>query len=320
MDGLCCSDIHSVGALDEVDCEMLAAISEDAIERHPGADEPILMMRADTGTCVFFGQGGCELHRKLGPELKPSPCRRFPFGLTATPAGGRITTQHRCPCRTLGPRPAITIEMARPCLVDHDGDLQPDHAVQTVPWVAGHELPFDEYARREADMLEVFLEGKTFRQAIQREPFTALQGRSWSDVAQELSACEGPSRVDTAARWVGDAIAVLVERGHRSERDRPWADAFEHARKRVRGPEHPNVIFGDWLADELWGLRWTHWGSLARARTDWATRLAIARKTTAWLIEEGFRDDVAAAEAVMIADVVGHSEPWERLQAQIPDR
>ena len=87
-DGLCCTDIHAIGALEEHDCEFLTAISEDAVTRHPTEDASVLMMQAESGACVFLGEGGCALHARLGPENKPSPCIRFPFGLTATPRGG----------------------------------------------------------------------------------------------------------------------------------------------------------------------------------------------------------------------------------------
>ena len=39
-DGLCCSDIHAVGALTDDDCEMLSMISEDAFERHDHRQTP----------------------------------------------------------------------------------------------------------------------------------------------------------------------------------------------------------------------------------------------------------------------------------------
>ena len=42
-----------VGALSDEDCEMLAMISEDAIDRHDGEDAAVMMMRSDTGRCVF---------------------------------------------------------------------------------------------------------------------------------------------------------------------------------------------------------------------------------------------------------------------------
>jgi hypothetical protein len=67
-------------------------------------------------------------------------------------------------------------------------------------------------------------------------------------------------------------------------------------------------------------MRWTHYGSLARARTEWATRLAIARRIAGWLdITTPLKDNVSAAEAVMIVDVIGTTDPWERVQAAIKE-
>jgi hypothetical protein len=65
-------------------------------------------------------------------------------------------------------------------------------------------------------------------------------------------------------------------------------------------------------------MRWTNYGSLARARSEWATRLAIARRIAGWLdISTPAKDNVSAAEAVMIVDVIGTTDPWERVRAAI---
>jgi hypothetical protein len=83
-------------------------------------------------------------------------------------------------------------------------------------------------------------------------------------------------------------------------------------------PVPPNQVFGDWLADEVWSMRWTRFGSLARARAELATRLAIARRIAGWLdIGSPKSDNISAAEAVMIVDVIGTSDPWERVQEAI---
>jgi hypothetical protein len=75
------------------------------------------------------------------------------------------------------------------------------------------------------------------------------------------------------------------------------------------------VVFGDWLADEIWSLRWTRFGSLARARAELATRLAIARRISGSLdVSTPLQDNISAAEAVMIVDVIGTSDVWERVQ------
>lgn len=320
-DGLCCSDIHAVGALSEDDCEMLAMISEDAIDRHQGEDAAVMMMRSDTGRCVFWSEQGCAIHSQLGSEMKPTPCIQFPYALTATPAGGRISTQHRCTCRTLGSLPPITVETARPCLLDSTGELKPEHAVlDEVAWSGTETLSFAEYAEREAGLLSDLLEGKSLTTVLRADPFPTLDGMTWPEVADELLEFHGPSRAATASRWFGEAIGFLVDRRERTESSRPWADAFERAGQRVEEPVSPNKVFGDWLADELWSMRWTHYGSLARARAEWATRLAIARRIAGWLdISTPLQDNISAAEAVMIVDVIGTTDPWEMVQAAIKE-
>jgi hypothetical protein len=318
-DGLCCSDIHAVGALSEEDCEMLALISEEAIDRHDGEDAAVMMMRSDTGRCVFWSEEGCALHSKLGPDMKPSPCIQFPYALTATPVGGRISTQHRCTCRTLGSLSPVTAEAARPCLLDSEGELKPEHVVlDEVRWSNTETLCFEEYAERESALLQALIEGKGLGAVLDADPFPELHGTTWSAVADELLGFEGSSRAAVATRWFADALGFLIERRERTEYERPWADSFERAAARVVNPVSPNDVFGDWLADELWSMRWTHWGSLARARSEWATRLAIARRIAGWLdISTPKKDNVSAAEAVMIVDVVGTTDPWEKVLAAL---
>ena len=318
-DGLCCSDIHAVGALTEDDCEMLAVISEDAFERHEGEDAAVMMMRSDTGRCVFWSDDGCALHAQLGPELKPTPCIQFPYALTATPGGGRISTQHRCTCRTVGRLPPVTIEAARPCLLDADGELKPEHAVlDEVPWSEGETVSFAEYVEREAPLLDALILGENLTRVLDAAPFPRLEGTTWLAVADELLEFRGSSRAAVASRWLADAIGFLVARRERTETARPWADSFERAGARIVDPVSPNRVFGDWIADELWSMRWTHWGSLAKARAEWATRLAIARRIAGWLdISTPKNDNLAAAEAVMIVEVISTTDPWEKVLAAL---
>lgn len=320
-DGLCCSDVHAVGPLNDEDVEFIEMISKDAIDRHEQEDAAVLMMNTDTGHCVFWSEAGCALHAKLGPEMKPSPCIQFPYGLTATPTGGRVTTQHRCPCRTLGPRPPLTPEDAKPCIVDQEGELKPDHAVEEpIAWSSTERLAFEEYESRESELIAELLTAKGLGRVLGADPFPPLRAASWTEVADDLLGFEGSSRVSTAARWFGDALGFLVDRRDRTEHTRPWADAFAHAEARVENPENPNRVFGDWLADEIWALRWSPYGSLARARKELATRLAVARRIAGWLeIDNPRRDNVSAAEAIMIVDVIGSTDSWQAVQQAITE-
>jgi len=320
-DGLCCSDIHAVGALSDEDCEMLAMISDDAIDRHENEDAAVLMMRSDNGRCVFWSEQGCAIHSQLGSEMKPSPCIQFPYALTATPVGGRISTQHRCTCRTLGPLPPVTAEAARPNLLDSNGELKPEHAVlDDVTWSATESLSFAEYAEREAGLIGGLIEGKNLMTVLEAQPFPQLEGITWSAVVAELLEFDGPSRAAAAARWFGGAIGFLLDRREPTGLDRPWADSFEKAGQRVVDPVSPNRVFGDWLADEVWSMRWSRFGSLARARVELATRLTIARRIAGWLdISTPKQDNISAAEAVMIVDVIATTDIWESAQEAIPE-
>jgi hypothetical protein len=253
--------------------------------------------------------------------MKPTPCIQFPYALTATPAGGRISTQHRCTCRTLGPLPLVTAEDARPNLLDSNGELKPEHAVlDEVAWSGIESLSFADYAAREAALISALIEGKGLMTVLEAQPFPKLEGITWSAVVDELLEFHGPSRAGAAARWFGSAIGFLVDRREPTALDRPWADSFEQAGARVVDPVSPNRVFGDWLADEVWSMRWSRFGSLARARVELATRLAIARRIAGWLdISTPKQDNISAAEAVMIVDVIGTTDIWEKAQEAIPE-
>jgi hypothetical protein len=205
--------------------------------------------------------------------------------------------------------------------LDSNGELKPEHAVfDEVAWSPGESISFVEYAEREAIMIDALLDGKSLSTVLRAQPFPDLDSMTWLDVADELLEFRGPSRAAVASRWVGDAIGFLIERRERTESGRPWADSFERAGERIVEPVSPNRVFGDWLADELWSMRWTRYGSFARARTELATRLAIARRIAGWLdISSAKRDNISAAEAVMIVDVIGTSDPWERVQEAIAE-
>src|SRR5258708_5447875 len=101
-DGLCCTDMHALGPLTRSEVVQLRS---HAVERNEHLRAPVL--RTAAGRCVFLEDDGCAIHRAKGEGAKPSSCRGFPYRLIATPQGGRVVTEHRCPCRTLGDRPPI---------------------------------------------------------------------------------------------------------------------------------------------------------------------------------------------------------------------
>jgi hypothetical protein len=76
-------------------------------------------------------------------------------------------------------------------------------------------------------------------------------------------------------------------------------------------------VFGDWLADEIWSLKWAEDYDFALARAELATRFAIADDICTRLRKVGARADRAAAEAVMILEVVGESDYWTEVKDRI---
>ncbi len=221
----------------------------------------------------------------------------------------------------MGPLPLVTAEGARPNLLDSNGELKPEHVVlDEVAWSATESLSFAEYAEREAGLIRRLVEGQDLMTVLQAQPFPKLDGVSWSAVVEELLEFHGPSRAAAASRWFGSAIGFVVDRREPTGLDRPWADSFEQAGKRVVDPVSPNRVFGDWLADEVWSMRWSRFGSLARARVELATRLTIARRIAGWLdVSTPKQDNISAAEAVMIVDVIGTSDIWEKAQEALPE-
>jgi hypothetical protein len=70
-------------------------------------------------------------------------------------------------------------------------------------------------------------------------------------------------------------------------------------------------MINDWVADELWMMRWLTWDcTFDVARAELVTRVAIARLLIEQLVRRGLRSDHATAEAVMIIVVNTCSVHW----------
>ena len=320
-DGSCCTDIHALGPVGPTDAERLALIHPQLLVRS-GDGERFLRTREEDGCCIFLGPEDddgmrpCQLHASLGEAMKPVACRRFPFGLTATPKGGRITTHHCCPCRTLGSRPALTIESALPSLVDVSGRLWATHRVGgTVALTARSRVSFARYEELEAQLLARLAEGEDPATVLDARPFPALRGSSWTKVGEDMRDLEGDTRLEVALYWFADAL--LARDGVRAvPRTRPWSAGFERAMRRSEG-EDPNAMWADWVADCIWDMMWTSHGPFDRARKDLATRYAVGRAVERRLRRAKLPPARAAAEAIMVVDLVGACDVWDEIVSRI---
>ena len=120
-------------------------------------DDYMLNTAADGGCVFLMSDQRCSVHAEHGPDAKPEGCRRFPLGLVATPVGGRITTDHRCPCRTMGERPDIEPAAVEPSVTD-GGRLIADRHIKRIPLQAKKEIKFSEWEPIEAEYLRRKLE------------------------------------------------------------------------------------------------------------------------------------------------------------------
>lgn len=313
-DGLCCTDLHGLGPLTEKEVRFLEVISEGVVSDPDtnGFNEPMLQTR-DDGGCVFLGPAGCELHNALGEAVKPEGCRRFPLGLTATPSGGRITTRHRCSCRTLGDRPPVTPERAEGSLKVGTRLKKDRHVGERIKLEDGKTTTFSKYETFETNLLSQLAEGTDAIEVLGAEPFPDLKGTSWKKEADDMiRKGADETRFGTAIEWFARSLKHLKGlKVPRSVRSLSWDEAFDKAEERASVEEAPESILNDWIADEIWSLQWTEMGSFARARADLATRYVIAKDIQRRLKKKGTRADRAAAEAVAVVDLMGDSEWWD---------
>lgn len=309
-DGLCCTDVHTFGPLDDREVEALRAIDPGAVIERDGMRA--LPVRAD-GRCVFRTATRCELHARLGPGSKPASCRQFPFLLVATPTGGRIVTEHRCPCRTLGERREVTAAMAEEALGQ---DPAPDRVIPSSVLITDdQEVELAAWEPTEAALLARLRAGEDPLSVLAAAPLAPAD--AWRALASDFAEEQERSAFGCAIRRFG--ATTLTALGEPSDVDAslPWSAAFDRAEARTAVPEDPAAMLSDWLADYVWSLEWAFTASFARARAELATRVVIARAIARDRETEGARADRAMAEAIAVVELAGLASDYEALVAEL---
>ena len=295
-------------------------LSPDSVVYCKDVSAPALNPCRD-GACYFLRKGGCQVHAKHGAAAKPAGCRRFPYGLVGTPMGGRITTEHRCPCRTLGARPEINLEDADASLRDRAGRLEAENRMEgRLRLTRRSAVSFARYVALEARLLERLNSGERAESVLRAAPLPKLDGRTWPGIATDYFDMQDGTAGGHAVAWFGDAL-LSISAGHSPpQRPRPWRAAFERAASRPGGPLDPELIYNDWVADELWQFRASDWGPFDVARAELATRLAVARRLSQWLELQEVAPRQAAAEAIMMVEIATVTSVWpEAAQAIAQD-
>lgn len=317
-DGLCCTDIHGIGPLTKKEVAQMRRIDRQSAGWNDDHDDYMLNTAADGGCVFLMSDQRCSVHARLGPEAKPEGCRRFPLGVVATPVGGRITTDHRCPCRTLGDRPEIDPVDVEPSVTDGGSRPTADRRIKRIPLSKKNEIEFSDWEPIEAEYLDRLQGEEPLGDILDAKPFPKLRGSSWDKQAREFIDARDGSQFGVAMAWVGDTISAVQNQRDPRPPGRPWRAAFDRAEARSPKRRTRREVFGDWLADEVWSLKWAEDDSFALARAELATRLAIAEDICSRLVAEGVREDRAAAEAVMMLEVVGESDYWTEVKDCMP--
>lgn len=313
-DGLCCTDIHALGPVTRGEKRAVDLLEPGALVRHKDLGAPVFRT-AETGACVLRSVRGCELHARHGADAKPAGCARFPYGLVATPEGGRITTEHRCPCRTLGERPPITPEDALGSLVDTLGRLTPNGRVpERLAISPGKRLSFARFRLIEDAMIDALLAGADPTDVLDMKPFGKLEGERWKAIAKEAREERDGTAYGEAMVWFGNAILSLVDDQRLPLAPRPWQAPYDRAEARG-GPQTHTAVLNDWIADLLWSMDWVFsTPSFHAGRRELVTLHAIAYAITRRLMRAKVRPDRAAAEAITVVELSRQSGAWERVQ------
>lgn len=291
----------------------------DATVYLPMLEGRALASKAD-GSCVFLGPDArCSIHADHGPEAKPDACQRFPYGVVATPDGGRITTEHRCPCRTLGERPLLSVADAERALtagkgrIDADGRIGPRVRLgkrRIVKWAT--------YRAEEDALLARLARGERPEDVLDAAPFPALSTNSWTEIGHLLRSCVDGTACGEALVVAGDVVLALAGGRPRAMRARPWSKWFDRAEKRAEQPSGAEDVLRDYVEDQLWRMDWCAYGAtFAQGRADIATRVAIARGICARLLTADVRGDRAMAEAVFVVELMTATSIWESVLHQI---
>jgi hypothetical protein len=315
-DGLCCTDIHALGPVTQAERRAVELLEPGSLIRHKDLKEPVFRTQAH-GPCVLRSARGCELHARHGAEAKPVGCARFPFGLVATPDGGRITTEHRCPCRTLGVRPLLTVDGAVPSLVNAAGRLIANGRVGPRMRIAqGKNIGFARFRELEQPLLDALIAGKPPLEVLGVKPLGRLDnGVSFRSIASDMHGERDGSAYGEAMVWFGNALRSLLTAKPLELGPRPWSESFDKAEARSPDPEKAQSVLNDWLADLLWSLDWVFAvGTFEGGKRELASLYVVAEVIARRLVRAGVRKDRAAAEAVMIAEIGRQSDAWERVQ------
>ncbi|MCA9603667.1 MAG: hypothetical protein KC417_16660, partial [Myxococcales bacterium] len=322
-----CTGLHTLGPLTRAEARRVLVLPRpdgvralNVVEASaPDVREMPLGAHGGCGYLEFDGR--CHVHATLGARAKPAGCRRFPYRATATEDGLRISTHHRCPCRTMGERPPLDVNDAREALEGGRGHSDPDAVVtRKILLRRGKPVAFDAWKRFEGELFARAAAGERAESLIDVRSLPTLRGEPrWHGVVEDMrSAHSDGTAFDATVAWFAEGLAEVVGVPIvEPPPARPWGAAFDRAEARPAVSEAPEARWVDWLLDEVWGLEWAAVGSFQLATLDWSVRLRVGRAIERRIAALGASPVRAAAEAVCVVDTVGASGWWEDVASRL---
>lgn len=317
-DGLCCTDAHVLGPVSPLEARALKRLDARSVTQN--RELAIRALRTTSeGRCGYLDSNyRCTIHAH---SAKPQTCRRYPFFVIETPDGARVSTDHRCPCRTMGNRPILTPEWAQDSLRDAKGELDLDRKLDA-PIELAPGMPVSWQAWREhEDRLLAALAQQRPEEVLGGELFPTFDPAqpSWLQFAR-AGLNDQPMRWARAMEWSARALLSLLGVSSRPpDPPRPWSDAFDRAEARSP-PGDPGAMLCDAIADAIWSLEWVDRGSFAAAQCELLSRVALIRRIHERLMAAEARPDRAMAEAIAIVEINALSDEWQdRFCEPLPD-
>src|SRR5690606_27453693 len=124
----------------------------------------------------------------------------FPFEVVATPSGGRITTEHRCTCRTMGERPPVTPEMLGD-LVEASSEVHAPICIDST-----RSVDFATYEALEATLLGRLASGEAVEACLDVPALDGAPRAIFEEAAARLQGVMGKTRAAHAMGWAGDGL------------------------------------------------------------------------------------------------------------------
>ena len=77
--------------------EIFKSVKREGYQPLPVVDGIRQLGKREDDSCLFHSQDGCDLHREIGADAKPSVCQTFPYNMVNTPDGFFVSLSFSCP-------------------------------------------------------------------------------------------------------------------------------------------------------------------------------------------------------------------------------